>query len=85
MELARILSSPEVQTERSIRFAFWNSEETGLSGARAYVEQRAGLQGRESPRGIRAGTRSPGGSAMIQHDMMLWDHGMPRADGSAQP
>ena len=22
---------------------------------------------------------------MIQHDMMLWDHGMPRADGSSAP
>lgn len=22
---------------------------------------------------------------MIQHDMMLWDHGMPRADGSVNP
>ena len=22
---------------------------------------------------------------MIQHDMMLWDHGMPRADGSLSP
>jgi hypothetical protein len=22
---------------------------------------------------------------MIQHDMMLWDHGMPRADGTVSP
>jgi hypothetical protein len=22
---------------------------------------------------------------MIQHDMLLWDHGMPRADGSYNP
>ena len=28
MELARIFSSPNVQTERSIRFALWNNEET---------------------------------------------------------
>ena len=40
MELARILSGPDVVTERSIRFALWNNEETGLNGARAYVEQR---------------------------------------------
>jgi hypothetical protein len=35
MELARALSAPDVQTERSIRFAFWNNEETGLNGARS--------------------------------------------------
>ena len=27
MEIARILSAPEVTTERSIRFALWNSED----------------------------------------------------------
>jgi len=27
--------------ERTIRFALWNTEETGLNGARAYAEQRA--------------------------------------------
>src|SRR5580700_596516 len=37
MEIARVLSSPDVTTERSIRFALWNNEETGLNGARAYV------------------------------------------------
>jgi hypothetical protein len=84
MELARILSSPDVQTERTIRFALWNNEETGLDGARAYVEQRAGLQGRENP--VRSGRYpEPRWVAMIQHDMMLWDHGMPRADGTLNP
>ena len=39
MELARIFSMPDVQTDRTIRFALWNNEETGLNGARAYVEQ----------------------------------------------
>ena len=51
MELARIFSMPDVQTERTIRFALWNNEETGLNGARAYVEQRAALQGKEDPPG----------------------------------
>jgi hypothetical protein len=84
MELARILSSPDVQTERSIRFALWNNEETGLDGAEAYVQQRAGLQGLENP--IRSGRYpEPRWIAMIQHDMMLWDHGMPRADGTLNP
>jgi len=84
MELARIFSMPDVQTERSIRFTLWNNEETGLNGARAYVEQRAGLQGKEDPPGS-GRYPEPKWLAMIQHDMMLWDHGMPRADGSSNP
>jgi hypothetical protein len=84
MELARIFSMPDVTTERSIRFALWNNEETGLDGARAYVEQRAGLQGREEPPGS-GRYPEPRWLGMIQHDMMLWDHGMPRADGSYAP
>ena len=84
MELARIFSNPDVQTERSIRFALWNNEETGLNGARAYAEQRAALQGKEDPPGSRR-YPEPKWLGMIQHDMMLWDHGMPRADGSISP
>ncbi len=84
MELARIFSMPDVTTERTIRFALWNNEETGLDGARAYVEQRAGLQGREDPPGS-GRYPEPRWLGMIQHDMMLWDHGMPRADGSYSP
>jgi hypothetical protein len=81
MELARIISDPRVQTERSIRFVLWNNEESGLDGARAYVLQRAGLQGREQPAGS-GHYPEPLWLGMIQHDMMLFDHGMPRADGS---
>ena len=84
MELARIFSMPDVQTERSIRFVLWNNEETGLNGARAYVEQRAGLQGKEDPPGS-GRYPEPKWLAMIQHDMMMWDHGMPRADGTWNP
>ena len=84
MELARIFSMPDVQTERTIRFALWNNEEGGLNGARAYVEQRAGLQGKEDPAGSRR-YPEPLWLGMIQHDMMMWDHGMPRADGSWNP
>jgi len=84
MELARIFSSPDVQTERSIRFALWNNEETGTNGARAYVSQRKDLQGIESPAGS-GKFPEPKWLGMIQHDMMMFDHGMPRKDGSISP
>ena len=84
MELARIFSSPDVKTERSIRFALWNNEETGLSGARAYAEQRKDLQGKESPAGS-GKYPEPKWLGMIQHDMMMFDHGMPRKDGTMSP
>ncbi|HXW05123.1 MAG TPA: M20/M25/M40 family metallo-hydrolase [Vicinamibacterales bacterium] len=84
MELARVLNSPDVQTECSIRFILWNNEETGLNGSRAYVEQRRGLQGREDPPDS-GRYPEPRWLGMIQHDMMLFDHGMPRADGTLGP
>jgi len=86
MELARIFSLPGVQTERSVRFILWNNEETGLHGSSAYVAQRKGLQGIESPKGS-GRYPEPKWLGMVQHDMMLFDHGMPvpglDADGKA--
>ena len=81
MELARVLHMPGVQTERSIRFILWNNEESGLDGSYAYVAQRKDLQGKEDPPGSRK-YPEPKWLGMIQHDMMLFDHGMPRADGT---
>jgi len=81
MELARIFSGPGVTTDRSIRFALWNNEETGLDGATAYVKQRKDLQGKESPAGS-GRYPEPTWLGMIQHDMMLFDHGMPHRDGT---
>ena len=81
LELARIFNSPDVETERSIRFVLWNNEETGLNGSGAYVEQRRALQGIENPPGS-GRYPEPRWLGMIQHDMMLWDHGAPRADGT---
>ena len=84
MELARVLSSPDVKTERSIRFALWNNEETGLDGAAAYVAQRRELQGQEQPAGS-GKYPEPRWLGMIQHDMMMFDHGMPSPDGRIAP
>ncbi len=81
MEIARVLSSPDVVTERSIRFALWNNEETGTNGARAYVDQRKDLQGKEDPAGS-GKYPEPKWLGMIQHDMMMFDHGMPNKDGT---
>jgi Zn-dependent M28 family amino/carboxypeptidase len=76
MEIARILASPDIRSNRSLRFALWNNEETGLDGARAYVDQRAQLQGIENPAGS-GRYPEPKWLGMIQHDMMMWDHGNP--------
>jgi hypothetical protein len=84
MELARILNAADVQTERSIRFILWNNEESGLNGSRAYVEQRRELQAKEDPPGS-GKYPEPRWLGMIQHDMMMFDHGMPRADGTLSP
>lgn len=86
MELARIFSAPGVETDRSIRFILFNNEESGLNGATAYVNQRKDLQGIESPKGS-GKYPEPKWLGMIQHDMMLFDHGMPfqRIDGYGKP
>ncbi len=84
MEIARVLHQPGVQTERSIRFILWNNEETGLNGSRAYVDQRKPLQGKEDPPGS-GRYPEPKWLGIIQHDMMMFDHGMPRADQTVSP
>jgi hypothetical protein len=79
MQVARVLSAPNVKTDRSIRFILWNNEESGLDGSKAYVAQRLALQGKEDPAGS-GKYPEPRWVGMVQHDMMMFDHGMPRAD-----
>lgn len=76
LEVARVLALADVSTERSVRFALWNNEETGLNGSTAYASDRAPLQGIEDPP---ASGRYPEPTwlGMIQHDMILFDHGLP--------
>jgi hypothetical protein len=81
MELARVFSIADVETDRTIRFALWNNEETGSQGARAYIAQRGPLQGKEDPSGS-SRYPEPKWLGMVQHDMMLFDHGMPHPDGT---
>ena len=81
MELAHVFSMRDVETERSIRFALWNNEETGSQAARAYIAQRGPMQGKEDPPGS-GRYPEPKWLGMVQHDMMMFDHGMPRADGT---
>src|SRR5215471_3191518 len=45
LELARVLGMPDVRTNRSIRFAFWNNEEFGMDGSGMYAYERSQLQG----------------------------------------
>ena len=68
LELARVLGMPDVQTNRSVRFIFWNNEEFGMDGSGTYASERAPLQGTAA---------EPKWLGVIQHDMMMFDHGMP--------
>ena len=81
MEVARVFSMPDVTTERTIRFALWNNEETGSQAAQAYINQRQALQGKEDPPGS-GKYPEPMWLGMVQHDMMMFDHGAPNADGT---
>src|SRR6266566_682489 len=68
LELARVLRMPDVRTNRSVRFIFWNNEEFGMDGSGTYALERAPLQGTAA---------EPKWLGVIQHDMMMFDHGMP--------
>jgi hypothetical protein len=81
LELARILALPDVRTAVSVRFIFWDREEQGLNGSNAYVTDRRTLQGVEEPTGSGL-YPEPTWLGMIQHDMVLYDHGAGTPGGS---
>ena len=74
LEMARVFASPDVATDVSIRFIFWNAEETGLNGAYAYVQNRRAMQGKPDKSGYYP---EPTWLGMITHDQILYDHGTP--------
>jgi hypothetical protein len=74
LEAARALAG--LQTAVSVRFIFWNNEETGLNGSTAYHNQRVAQQGIENPPGSGI-YPEPRWLGLIQHDQILFDHGLP--------
>ena len=64
MELARVFSSPDVHTDRSIRFVLWNNEETGLDGAKRVRRAAAGAAGHRVAERVRAIS----GAQVARHD-----------------
>ena len=68
LELARVLGMPDIRTNRSVRFMFWNNEEFGMDGSGTYALERVSLQ---------ATAAEPKWLGVIQHDMMMFDRGMP--------
>jgi hypothetical protein len=76
LELARAFAPASVETAVSVRFAIFDNEETGMDGSHAYVVARSALQGQEDPPGSHR-FPEPRWLGMIQHDMLLYDHGMP--------
>src|ERR1700681_1114288 len=67
LELARVLGMLDVQTARSVRFIFWNNEEFGMDGSGTYALEKVSHTSSAEPRVL----------GVIQHDMMMYDHGMP--------
>jgi len=71
--LARALAEPGVETDVSVRMVFWNNEETGLNGSAAYAQERRSRQGFP----VNGTYPEPTWLSIIQHDMLLFDHGLP--------
>ena len=83
MELARILSSPDVRRTGPSASRCGTARKRPARRPRLRRESR-GAAGQGGSGGI-GRYPEPRWLGMIQHDMMLFDHGMPRADGSVSP
>ncbi len=84
LEAARVFAAPDVQTDISIRFILWDNEESGLYGSYAYVNDRRSMQGIEVPPGS-GQFPEPNWLGIVQHDMILYDHGVGTAGPDQSP
>ncbi len=75
LEAARVFAS--IDLDVTVRFVWWNAEEIGLIGSKHYVLERHAQQGVEVPPGS-GRYPEPKWLGVIQHDMLMFDHGMPR-------
>ena len=69
LEAARVLAGSDVTTDKSVRFFFWDKEELGLYGRR-YVRHTS-----RTGTSLQGTTAEPTWLGLIQHDMILYDHG----------
>jgi hypothetical protein len=76
LQIARILATPGITSDVSVRMIWWNNEESGLNGSAAYASSRQSLRGIENPVGS-GNYPEPNWLGVLQHDKMLWDHGLP--------
>jgi len=76
LESALAFAGSGIETDISVRFIFWANEESGLNGSNAYVNDKSSLQGIENPSGSGL-YPEPTWLGIIQHDMILYDHGVP--------
>ena len=84
LEAARVFAAPDVRTDISIRFILWDNEESGLYGSNAYVNDRRSMQGMEDPP-VSGQFPEPNWLGIVQHDMILYDHGVGTAGPDQSP
>jgi Big-like domain-containing protein/peptidase M28-like protein len=76
LTVAQAFAAADVEIDKSVRFIWWDKEESGLYGSGAYVQERQPLQGTAD---------EPTWLGVIQHDMILYDHGAGTPSASQSP